>query len=145
MKSVTLLVTDFPTRTNFWRRLRSVTKKKSCTSDPTATVGRWCYRPHQLPSDPRRHRNGEPAAAPLCLPLGFGGGAFVNIVRPATGQGDRGCDWERITWCKTSTSACAGKTVVIAGCVKEKRRVAFTPVALSLELIMIIMAAIDVL
>lgn len=36
--------------------------------------------------------------------------------------------------------------MVITGCVKEKkRRVAFTPVARSLELIMIIMAAIDVL
>lgn len=38
------------------------------------------------------------------------------------------------------------KKAVITGCVKgKKERVAFTPVAPSLELIMIIMAAIDVL
>lgn len=35
--------------------------------------------------------------------------------------------------------------VVITGCVKGKRRALFTPVAPSLELNMIIMAAIDVL
>lgn len=71
-----------------------------------------------------------------------------------TGQDDRSVIGKRITWYKTSTERvypCESerkrqKKAVITGCVKgKKERVAFTPVAPSLELIMIIMAAIDVL
>lgn len=64
--------------------------------------------------------------------------------------GWQGCDWERITWYSHNYECVCviwreRQKVVITGCVKGKRRVLFTPVAPSLELNMIIMAAIDVL
>lgn len=75
-----------PTGTNLGK-VSKLWQKKSSTFDTAATMGRWCYRPHQLHSDPGGAIMGTQPRLLLCSPWFCG--ALVNIVRPVTGQDDR--------------------------------------------------------